>query len=284
MYSARPLYSTVPLCSQNAAPGAHGWNMNSPSSLPTLRWSRFLRFLEPRQVRLEVLVAEERRAVHPLHRLVLRVALPVRARRRRQLEGLQLARRRDVRAAAEVDERLAVLDRVDRDLGLPLASSPRSAAPSAARHARRRTRSASSRGHSWLLEHLVGLRQPPHLGLDLLEILGHERASRPRSRSRSRSGSSHDRADAALRAREQLRDGCREQVGRAVPIDVQRVGAVGGEDLDARVLRERVARGRPAGRPPSPPARPSRAAETRRPPRPERACRQPRIAWIRREV
>ena len=77
-----------------------------------------LRFFEARQVLVELLLREERRAVDALHRLVLRVALPVRVRRRRQLERLEPARRRHVRADAEIEERVLVLDRVDRHLRL----------------------------------------------------------------------------------------------------------------------------------------------------------------------
>ena len=67
---------------------------------------------------LQLLLGQERRAVDALHRLVARVALPVGVRRGQQLERLQLAGRRHVRADAEVDEGLAVLDRVAGDLGL----------------------------------------------------------------------------------------------------------------------------------------------------------------------
>ena len=77
-----------------------------------------LGFFEARQVLVELLLREERRAVDALHRRVLRVALPVGVRRRRQLERLEPARRRHVRADAEIHERVLVLDRVDRHLGL----------------------------------------------------------------------------------------------------------------------------------------------------------------------
>ena len=73
-----------------------------------------LRFLDAREVCLQLVLAEERRAVDALHRLIARIALPVRVRRRQQLERLQPAAGRHVRTDAEVDERVAVLDRVDR--------------------------------------------------------------------------------------------------------------------------------------------------------------------------
>ena len=77
-------------------------------------------------------------------------------------------------------------------------------------------------------------RQLAHLGLDALEVLGHERLR-------------HDevvevalvdgRADAALRAREERRDGRRHQVRGGVPAERQRFGALVGHDADAGVLR-----------------------------------------------
>ena len=63
-------------------------------------------------------LAEERRPVDPLHRLVARVTFQYRVRRAQQLERLELSRRGHVGADAEVDEGLAVLDRVTGDLGL----------------------------------------------------------------------------------------------------------------------------------------------------------------------
>src|SRR2546426_4474745 len=74
-----------------------------------------LRFFDLREMRLEIFFRKERRAVNPLHRGVLRVALPIRVRRVEQLEGFQLAGRRHVGPDAEVDERLLVLDGVAGD-------------------------------------------------------------------------------------------------------------------------------------------------------------------------
>ena len=108
-----------------------------------------LRFLEPLQVRLQVLVAEERRAVDALHRLVVRVALPVGVRGGQQLERLQPSGRRHVRADAEVDEGVAVLDRVARDLGLPCGLLLDQLDLERLARGRRRSAIASSRGHIW---------------------------------------------------------------------------------------------------------------------------------------
>src|SRR5438309_3390 len=77
-----------------------------------------LGFLDLRQVRLQILVGEERRPVNALHRRVARVAFPVRIRGVEELERLQLSRGRHVRADTEVDEGFWILDRVAGHLGL----------------------------------------------------------------------------------------------------------------------------------------------------------------------
>ncbi len=63
-----------------------------------------LRLLDAHDVRLQVLLLRPCRAVDALEHLVARIAAPVRARNLHQLEYPELARRRDVRAAAEIDE------------------------------------------------------------------------------------------------------------------------------------------------------------------------------------
>ena len=72
-----------------------------------------LGFLEPVQVLIEVLLAEERGAVDALQLRILLVTQPVRAGEVEHLEGLDAPGGRDVRPAAKVDE-LAGL--VQRDL------------------------------------------------------------------------------------------------------------------------------------------------------------------------
>ena len=71
--------------------------------------------LEPLQVRVEVLLAEERRPVDPRQLRVLLVAAPVGAGERGELERLDRRRGLQVRAAAEVGE---VALRVERDRAL----------------------------------------------------------------------------------------------------------------------------------------------------------------------
>ncbi len=74
-----------------------------------------LRLLEPLQVRVEVGLGEERRAVDPRQLRVVLVAAPVRAGEAGELDRLDRLRVLEVRAAAEVGE---VALRVERDLAL----------------------------------------------------------------------------------------------------------------------------------------------------------------------
>jgi hypothetical protein len=48
-----------------------------PEVLPELPVVALLRFFDPRGVRVQLRLAEESRAVDALHRLILRIALPV---------------------------------------------------------------------------------------------------------------------------------------------------------------------------------------------------------------
>src|SRR5207247_6956102 len=77
---------------------------------PKLAVVALLGLFNLREVRLQILVGEERGAVDALHRLIARVAFPVRIRRAQQLERLQLAGRRDVGAGAELNERFRLVD------------------------------------------------------------------------------------------------------------------------------------------------------------------------------
>ena len=70
-----------------------------------------LGLLEHVQVLLQLVLRRPRRAVDALQHLVLRVAAPVRAGDLHQLEVLELARARHVRAAAEVFERALAVER-----------------------------------------------------------------------------------------------------------------------------------------------------------------------------
>jgi hypothetical protein len=188
-------------------------------------------------VRLQLLLGEERGAVHALHRLVVRVALPVRVRRGEQLERLQLAGARHVRADAEVEEGVLVLDRVDRDLVLTFGllvdqlHFQRLAAP-----LEERLR-LFARPHLPLVDEILR-GELAHLRFDRVEILGHERARDDEVVEEPFVGR---RTDAALRAGIQVGDRGREQVRGAVTQQRQRFGALVRDDADGgvRVQRER---------------------------------------------
>ena len=92
-----------------------------------------------------------------------------------------------------------------------------------------------ARPHLAFVDQIVG-RQFAHLLLDGLEILGHERTGDDEI---VEEPFVCRRADAALRAREQVRDRRREEMRRAVPIERQRLGAPVGDDPDRGVLVER---------------------------------------------
>ena len=112
-----------------------------------------LRLLDPLEVRVEILLVEERRAVDPRELLVLLVPAPIRTRQRRELHGLDRRGVLEVRALAEVGE-LAL--RVERDVALrpcprarPCTARPRprsgpsrrrGRSPRASTHAPRRSR------------------------------------------------------------------------------------------------------------------------------------------------
>src|SRR5690348_11712540 len=64
-----------------------------------------LGFLDAREVRVEILLLEEGRAVDALQHLTFRIAAPIRASRVRQLEMLEARCIGYVWSAAEIDER-----------------------------------------------------------------------------------------------------------------------------------------------------------------------------------
>ena len=205
--------------------------------MPSFRWSRFFASSIRVQMRLQLRLVEERGAVDALHRLVARVPLPVRVRGGQQLERLEPSRRGHVRADAEIDEGVAVLDRVAGDLGLTfgllLDQLDLERLPLLPEEPLR----LLARPHLPLVRQILR-REFLHLLLDRLEIFRHERALDDEVVEEPFVGR---RPDAALRAREQLRDRGGQQVRRAVTIQPQRLGTVGRDDADGRV---RVERGR----------------------------------------
>jgi hypothetical protein len=80
-----------------------------------------LRFLELKQMRVEIFLLPERRRVDALEHLPMLVAAPVGAGGVQQLEVFQVRRVRNVRASAQVDERTVGVGRDDS----PSGNSPR---------------------------------------------------------------------------------------------------------------------------------------------------------------
>src|SRR5947208_9442587 len=127
-----------------------------------------LRLLEPPEVLVELLLGEPRGAVDPLEHRLLLVAAPVGARRRQELERLDLAGGLHVRPAAEVDEVALRVERHRRrdealeDLDLVTLAAP----PEELDRLRAR--------HLLALERQVGFHDLAHDLLDLGEVLRRE--------------------------------------------------------------------------------------------------------------
>ena len=140
-----------------------------------------------------------------------------------------------MRADAEVDERLLVLDRVagDRRLAFRLFVDQlhleRLAAPGEERLG------FLARPHLALVGK-IGLRQLLHLLLDGLEVLGHEGPVDDEIVVKPFLGG---RTDAALGTGEQIGHRGRQQMRRAVPVQMKRFRALVRHDPDARILVER---------------------------------------------
>ena len=161
------------------------------------------------------------------------------------LNAFSLSGRRHVRPDAEIDEGVLVLDRVAGDFALALGLLVDQL------HLERLAA---------LREERLGLFARPHLALVdadpaaassfifcsiALEILGHER---PRDDEVVEEPFVGRRADAALHAWKQVRDGGRQQMRRAVTVERQRFRAAVGHDADRRVLSGAETTGRPACR------------------------------------
>src|SRR5207248_8827466 len=63
------------------------------------------------QILLKLFLGEKRRAVNPLQLRIAFLPQPIRARQVRQLESFDLARRRDMRPAAEIEKLARLVDR-----------------------------------------------------------------------------------------------------------------------------------------------------------------------------
>ena len=181
----------------------------------------------PFQEFVQILSAGIGNAVYPLKALVVFVPVPVGGRDVEQLEGLDLSRRRDVRAPAEIDEipllvdadhlvRGEVVDHLDLVGLAPLGEqgagilSGKLAAP----------------------DGQVRPGQLDHAALDALEVLGRKRFRHVEVVVES---FFDRRTDGQLRFGEQLLGGLGHQVGRAMPVHLAALGIVEGQHLKGGV-------------------------------------------------
>ncbi len=220
------------MSSQNVAPGRPGMEHEQPELAPQLAVVALLRFLDLREVGLQILVGEKRGAVDALHRLVARVAFPVGARRAQQLERLQLAGRRHVRPDAEVDEGVLVLDGVAGHLGLAFGLLVDQLHLQRLAALREKCLRVLTRPHLALIDEIL-LRQLLHLLLDRVEVLRDERTIDHEVVEKAFVGGG---TDPALRVRKEIDHRRREQMRRAVAVERQRFGAPVGHDAHRGVL------------------------------------------------
>jgi hypothetical protein len=176
--------------------------------------------LQAVEVGLEVFLLEPGRAVDPLQHLPLLVAAPIGAGGVQQLEMLQAAGARDVRAAAEIGEGTVGVDR-DRFVVAQLADSL---------ELQRVVGEPPVGGlpvHDLAHERIVRLRHLAHAGLDPFEVLRRERAGHLEVVVEA----VLDRgAEADAGAGKELADRGGEDVGGRMAQDRERVGVAVGEN------------------------------------------------------
>ncbi len=207
-----------------------------PKLAPQLAVVALLGFFNLREIRLQILVGEECRAVDALHRLVARIAFPVGVRCGQQLERLQPAACRHVRPDAEIDKEIAIPDRVDRYLFLAFclllnqlhlqrfASIPEEADRLVARP------------HLTLVN-VIARGDFLHPLFDGRKIFGHERPLDDKVVEETFVGWG---TDPALHVREELRHGGGKEVGGAVTVHRQRLGIFRRDHPNLRVFLERI--------------------------------------------
>ena len=193
-----------------------------------------LGFLDALDVGLELLLIGPGGAVDALQLLVLRIPAPVRTRDPRELEGLEEARVRHVRAAAHVHVFLVVVQAHGGDLGPHVLDQAQLVVLAAGLEDLDDLR---ARGH--LLDHVVVLGdQLAHALLDRGHVVRGERALGPDVVVEA---VLDDRADHHLRVRVQLLDRMADQVRGRVADDVHALRILGGKDLQACVVVDQVA-------------------------------------------
>jgi hypothetical protein len=192
-----------------------------------------LGFLEARQVGFQLLVRAPSRAVDTLEHLVLGITAPVSAGHLHELEGLQLRGAGHMRAAAQVKPRALPIKRdvfarrngMD-DFRLVVLA-----------HALEQGDGLVTRDDA-ALHFEVRLGQFLHLGLDLLEVFGVERALESEVVVET---IVHHRADGDLRRRKKRLHGLSQEVGRGMTDDFERFRALVRDDSELRIRRDEVA-------------------------------------------
>ncbi len=194
-----------------------------------------LGFLDPLQVGLEVGVGRERGPVDALHRLVVRVPLPIGIGGAQKLERLQPVGRGHVRTDTEVDEGLAAAGGVGGHLGLTRGLLLDQL------HLQRFALVGEEPQRFLTRPHLAGVGEVArgellHPLLDCVQVLGCER---PFHHEVVEEAFVCRRPDAALGTRIQLRDRRGQQMRGAVPDQAERLGTVSRDDPDDRPVVKR---------------------------------------------
>ena len=242
MYCSTACHSAQPFGCQNTRPGASGCMWKRSSCVPRRAVVALLGLLQHLEVGVLVFLLAPGGAVDALEHLVLRVSAPVGAGDAHQLEGLELAGGRHVRAAAQVDpvalaverNRVLLRDRGD-DLGFVFLAL------------------LAEKLHGFVTRHLAALDRQILLGdlghalFDRREIF---RRERPLVREVVVEAVLDHRADGDLRIGKQLLHRVREQMRGRVADDVDALGIALGDDLHRRVALDTDSRCRPACRRP----------------------------------
>ena len=197
---------------------------------PQLAVIALLGLVEEPQVFLELVLRREGGAVDPLQLLVLFRSLPVGPRHRQELEGADRAGGRQVRAGAEIHEVALPIARDDGAalLGNQLDLQVVSQLPEVGQGLLLRLLDPADR--------VVRLLDLAHASLDPLEVFGRERLRPLEIVEEALFGR---RADADLHLREQILDRVGQQMRGGVPVDLQRPGRFGGDELQPAALLQR---------------------------------------------
>ena len=191
-----------------------------------------LGFFQLIEVGIQVLLAEEGRAVDALHLGVLLVAPPVGAGDGQHLEGLDVGGRGNVRAAAEVDE-----PRAEGVLGEDVSGTLLDQLALHVLAHRGVLLEALGLGRHAPFVGEVLLLQLPHLRLDLLEVLRRERRVALEIVVEAVVGG---RADPELGLRIEFHHGRRQQVRGGVPVDLHRLRISRSQNLKRGIGFERA--------------------------------------------